>query len=116
MLCISIDFFSIDFSSFRVTLEPYDSDLMAKDFLMQFAGLAITVGQPLVFSFSDKKLLGLNIKSIEAIDASSIRDNKNAEAKKINFGRLTGNAVIQFEKAENSSINLVGKAKGYAWT
>lgn len=89
---------------------------MAKDFLMQFAGLAITVGQPLVFSFSDKKLLGLNIKSIEAIDASSIRDNKNAEAKKINFGRLTGNAVIQFEKAENSSINLVGKAKGYAWT
>lgn len=86
---------------------------MAKDFLMQFAGLAITVGQPLVFSFQDKKLLGLNIKAIEAIDASSIRDNKNAEAKKITFGKLTGNAVIQFEKAENSSINLVGKAKGW---
>lgn len=79
---------------------------------MQFSGLAITVGQPLVFSFNDKKLLGLNIRSIEAIDASSIRDNKSPEAKKINFGKLTGNAVIQFEKAENSSINLVGKAKG----
>ena len=47
------------------TLEPYDSDLMAKDFLMQFAGLALTVSQPLVFSFQDKKLLGLVIKSIE---------------------------------------------------
>lgn len=101
-----------NFSNFSVTTEPYDSDLMAKDFLMQFSGLAITVGQPLVFSFNDKKLLGLNIKAIEAIDASSIRDNKNPEAKKITFGKLTGNAVIQFEKAENSSINLVGKAKG----
>lgn len=85
---------------------------MAKEFLMQFSGLAITVGQPLVFSFADKKLLGLNIKSIEAIDGSSLRENKNPEPKKINFGRLTGNAAIQFEKAENSSINLVGKAKG----
>lgn len=79
---------------------------------MQFAGLAITVGQPLVFSFADKKLLGLNIRSIDAIDANSIRENKAAEPKKINFGRLTGNAVVQFEKAENSAINLVGKAKG----
>lgn len=86
---------------------------MAKDFLLQFAGLAITVGQPLVFSFADKKLLGLNIRSIDAIDANSIRDNKNVEPKKITFGRLSGNAVIQFEKADNSSINLVGKAKGW---
>jgi vesicle-fusing ATPase len=86
---------------------------MAKEFLMQFSGLALTVGQPLVFSFMDKKLLGLNVKGIEAIDASSIRENKSAEPRKISFGRLTGNAVIQFEKAENSALNLVGKAKGY---
>lgn len=79
---------------------------------MQFAGLAVTVGQPLVFSFADKKLLGLSIKSIEAIDASAFRENKNAEPKRINFGRLTGNAMIQFEKAENSALNLVGKSKG----
>lgn len=72
----------------------------------------VAVGQPLVFSFNEKKLLGLNIRSIEAIDASSLRENKNAEPRKINFGRLTGNAVVQFEKAENSAINLVGKAKG----
>lgn len=85
---------------------------MAKEFLMQFAGLAVTVGQPLVFSFMDKKLLGVNIKSIEAIDASAFRDNKNAEPKRINFGRLTANAAVQFEKAENSSLNLQGKSKG----
>lgn len=93
-------------------MEPYDSDLMAKEFLFQFAGLALTAGQPLVFSFMEKKLLGLNVKVIEAIDANTIRDNKPGEAKKIFFGKLTGNAVIQFEKADNSSINLVGKAKG----
>lgn len=79
---------------------------------MQFAGLAVTVGQPLVFSFADKKLLGLSIKSIEAIDASSLRDGKNSEPKRISFGRLTANAAIQFEKAENSALNLVGKSKG----
>lgn len=86
--------------------------MMAKEFLMQFAGLAITVGQPLVFSFSDKKLLGLSIKSIEAIDAMAMRENKSSEPKKISFGHLTGNAAIQFEKAENSALNLVGKSKG----
>lgn len=86
---------------------------MAKEFLMQFAGLAITVGQPLVFSFMEKKLLGLNIKTIEAIDASSLRNNTAAEPKRISFGRLTANAVIQFEKAENSALNLQGKSKGW---
>jgi vesicle-fusing ATPase len=86
--------------------------MMAKEFLMQFAGLALTVGQPLVFSFADKKLLGLSIKSIEAIDSASFAAGKNVDPKRINFGKLTGNAVIQFEKAENSSLNLVGKSKG----
>jgi vesicle-fusing ATPase len=94
------------------TLEPYDSDLMAKDFLMQFSGLALTVGQPLVFSFADKKLLGLNVKFMEAIDAKAQMRGDQVEPRRINFGHLTGNAVIQFEKAENSSLNLQGKSKG----
>lgn len=85
---------------------------MAKEFLFQFSGLALTAGQPLVFSFMEKKLLGLNVKVIEAIDANRVMDGKSAEPKKVFFGKLTGNAVIQFEKGENSSINLVGKAKG----
>lgn len=95
----------------RTTTEPYDTDLMAKDFLMQFAGMALTVGQPMVFSFSDKKLLGLNVKSLEAIDPAMAMAEK-AEPKKTRFGRMSANVVVTFEKAEQSSINLVGKAKG----
>ncbi|XP_055633312.1 vesicle-fusing ATPase 1-like [Toxorhynchites rutilus septentrionalis] len=96
------------------TLEPYDSDQMAKDFILQFSGLALTVGQPLVFSFQDKKLLGLCVKSLESIDANaSVQGDKaKMETNKTNFGRLLGNTTVTFEKAENSSLNLVGKAKG----
>ncbi|KAL9694817.1 hypothetical protein quinque_014102 [Culex quinquefasciatus] len=87
---------------------------MAKDFILQFSGLALTVGQPLVFSFMDKKLLGLCVKSLEAIDASASMqgDKGKAEPRKTQFGRLLGNTTVTFEKAENSSLNLVGKAKG----
>lgn len=47
------------------TLDPYDTDQMAREFLLQFSGQAFTVGQQLAFSFFDKKLLGLVIKSLE---------------------------------------------------
>lgn len=30
----------------------------------------------------------------------------------VRFGRILGNTDVQFEKAENSSLNLIGKAKG----
>lgn len=50
---------------FSISKEPYDTDQMAKEFLMQFAGLALTVGQTLVFSFQEKKLLGLAVKTLE---------------------------------------------------
>lgn len=78
---------------------------------MQFSGLALTVGQPIVFQFQDKKILGLVVKSLEAIDPAAVMSDK-AEPKKTVFGRLLGNSMVQFEKAETSSINLVGKAKG----
>lgn len=109
-VCIEVDFLQKK----TTTLEPYDSDQMAKDFVLQFSGLALTVGQPLVFSFQDKKLLGLCIKSLDAIDASaSVQGDKSKQdTKKTNFGRLLGNTTVTFEKAESSSLNLVGKAKG----
>lgn len=84
---------------------------MAKDFLMQFAGLALTVGQPIVFQFQDKKILGLVAKTLEAIDPKAFVEGQT-EPKKTVFGRLSGNTTVQFEKADTSSINLVGKAKG----
>ncbi|XP_066599259.1 vesicle-fusing ATPase 1-like [Prorops nasuta] len=94
------------------TLEPYDTDQMAKEFQQQFSGQAFTVGQQLAFQFKDKKMLGLVVKSLEAADIAAISAGVNAPPKKARMGRCLGDTVIQFEKAENSSLNLVGKSKG----
>ncbi|XP_065366062.1 vesicle-fusing ATPase 1 [Calliphora vicina] len=105
--------FETDFLQKKTTSqEPYDSDLMAKEFLMQFAGMALTVGQTLVFSFQDKKLLGLAVKTLEAIDPKTISEGKEAATRNVRFGRISGNTIVQFEKAENSALNLQGKSKG----
>lgn len=86
---------------------------MAKDFILQFAGIALTVGQPLAFQFQDKRLLAVVVKTLEAIDPAAVMgDGANVERKKTIFGRLLGNSSIQFEKAEGSAVNLTGKSKG----
>lgn len=86
---------------------------MAKDFIIQFAGMALTVGQSLAYQFQDKKLLRLTVKSLDAIDpAAVISDEATVEIKKTNFGRLLGNSTVQFDKADGSSINLIGRSKG----
>ncbi|KAH8408941.1 hypothetical protein KR009_004094 [Drosophila setifemur] len=108
--CVS---FETDFLQKKtVSQEPYDSDQMAKEFIMQFAGMALTVGQSLVFNFKDKKLLGLAVKSMEAIDPKTLGEGKEPAMRNVRFGRILGNTVVQFEKAENSSLNLQGKSKG----
>ncbi|KAG9435527.1 vesicle-fusing ATPase 1 [Apis mellifera carnica] len=111
--CLCVIVLEADFLQKKsTTLEPYNTDEMAKDFLFQFSGQAFTVGQQLVFQFKDKKMLGLLVKSLEAADLSAINSGQNTVPKKTQMGRCLGNTVIQFEKAENSSLNLVGKAKG----
>lgn len=50
---------------FRATTEPYDTDQMAKEFLLQFSGQAFTTGQLLAFQFMEKKMLSLVVKSLE---------------------------------------------------
>ena len=45
-------------------MDPYDSDRMAAEFLMQFPQQAFTVGQLLVFQFMDLKMLSLTVKEI----------------------------------------------------
>ena len=97
-----------------VTLEPYNTDEMAKEFLLQFSGQAFTVSQQLAFQFKDKKLLGLVVKSLEAADLSAISSGQSTVPKKTKMGRCLGDSIVQFEKAENSSLNLVGQAKGKA--
>lgn len=55
--------------SFRAIPNPYDSDHMARTFLMSFPNGAFTVGQEMVFQFtaSDEKktLFALKVKSME---------------------------------------------------
>ncbi|XP_008556962.1 vesicle-fusing ATPase 1 [Microplitis demolitor] len=96
----------------KTTTEPYDTDLMVKDFLLKFSGHAFTVGQQLAFQFGDKKMLGLVVKDLEALDVTAIEQGQKSKPIKTRMGRCLGDTVIQFEKAEQSCLNLVGKAKG----
>lgn len=48
-------------------MEPYDSEQMARDFLIQFANQVFTVGQQLAFSFQEKKVLSLIVKNLEGM-------------------------------------------------
>ncbi|KAI5645245.1 ATPase family associated with various cellular activities (AAA) domain-containing protein [Phthorimaea operculella] len=92
--------------------DPYDSEQMARDFLIQFANQIFTVGQQLAFSFQDKKVLGLVVKNLESVDVQAMARGEKMVPRRARFGRLLPDAAVQFDKAENSSLNLVGKAKG----
>ncbi|XP_041714731.1 vesicle-fusing ATPase isoform X2 [Coregonus clupeaformis] len=94
-----------------VDSSPYDSDKMAAEFIQHFNSQAFSVGQQLVFSFCDK-LFGLLIKDIEAMDPSILKGEAGSGKKhKIDIGLLLGNSQVVFEKAESSSLTLIGKAK-----
>ncbi|XP_038847147.1 vesicle-fusing ATPase isoform X2 [Salvelinus namaycush] len=94
-----------------VDSSPYDSDKMAAEFIQHFNSRAFSVGQQLVFSFCEK-LFGLLIKDIEAMDPSILKGNAGSGKKhNIDIGLLLGNSQVVFEKAESSSLTLIGKAK-----
>ncbi|ETN75764.1 hypothetical protein NECAME_12150 [Necator americanus] len=55
---------------FSVTAEPLNSDFMAREFSIQFGGMAFTKGELLVFQFTDPEkgknfTLSLVVKNIE---------------------------------------------------
>lgn len=52
------------------------------------------------------------INVFSAADLSAIKAGQDAKPKKTKMGRCLGDTIVQFEKAENSSLNLVGKSKG----
>lgn len=111
--CLSAIVLEADFMQKKTTTqEAYDTDEMAREFLMQFANQAFTVGQQLAFSFKDKKLLLLVVRDLEAADISALKQGGEAKPRKAKLGRLLADSLVQFEKAENSSLNLVGKSKG----
>ncbi|ESN92582.1 hypothetical protein HELRODRAFT_189514 [Helobdella robusta] len=91
----------------NTTTEPYDTDKMAAEFVMQFPQQAFTVGQELVFSFMDKKLLIARVKEMEALDVRS-----GGKTSKVRIGVTMPNTILCFDKADNSPVNLIGKCKG----
>ncbi|XP_041714651.1 vesicle-fusing ATPase isoform X1 [Coregonus clupeaformis] len=110
--CVGTMTVEIDFLQKKsVDSSPYDSDKMAAEFIQHFNSQAFSVGQQLVFSFCDK-LFGLLIKDIEAMDPSILKGEAGSGKKhKIDIGLLLGNSQVVFEKAESSSLTLIGKAK-----
>jgi len=94
------------------SLEAYDSDKMAAVFSEKFAKQAFSVGQILVFAFEDKKILSLTVKALQAADFRAMAEGREAKAQDTRLGMLLPDSVVQFEKADNSSLNLTGKSKG----
>ncbi|EHB10647.1 Vesicle-fusing ATPase, partial [Heterocephalus glaber] len=110
--CIGTMTMEIDFLQKKsIDSNPYDTDKMAAEFIQQFNNQAFSVGQQLVFSFNEK-LFGLLVKDIEAMDPSILKgEAATGKRQKIEVGLVVGNSQVAFEKAENSSLNLIGKAK-----
>lgn len=110
--CIGTTTIEIDFLQKKsIDSNPYDTDKMAAEFIQQFNNQAFSVGQQLVFSFNEK-LFGLLVKDIEAMDPSILKgEAATGKRQKIEVGLVVGNSQVAFEKAENSSLNLIGKAK-----
>ncbi|KAF5295350.1 hypothetical protein FQR65_LT01540 [Abscondita terminalis] len=111
--CLCTVILEADFMQKKTTTQdPYDTDEMAREFLYTFPGQAFTVGQQFAFAFKDKRLLLLVVKDLEAVDLNALKQGRDAKPRKTKMGRLLADTVVQFEKAENSSLNLVGKSKG----
>ncbi|KIH62580.1 ATPase, AAA family [Ancylostoma duodenale] len=102
----------------NATVEPLNSDFMAREFSMQFGGMAFTKGELLVFQFTDPEkgksfTLSLVVKSIDGIDLNSAASgDEKARPFPLDCGQLLPNSAIIFDKEEGSQLNLVGKSKG----
>ncbi|NXD45592.1 NSF ATPase, partial [Copsychus sechellarum] len=122
--CIGTMTIEIDFLQKKnIDSNPYDTDKMAAEpfslqillvlsesFLGFFNENCFAFPQ-LVFSFNDK-LFGLLVKDMEAMDPSILKGESGTSKKqKIEVGLVFGNSQVAFEKAENSSLNLIGKSK-----
>ncbi|XP_040577077.1 vesicle-fusing ATPase 1 [Lepeophtheirus salmonis] len=107
-MCLEIEFYAKK----KTTTEPFDSDAMAREFLMQFPKQAFNTTQSIVFQFMEKPLILITVKEMEATDLQALHAGKNVKATKTNLGVSMANTAIVFEKKEGTNINLTGKSKG----
>uniref|UniRef100_A0A914HCC2 Vesicle-fusing ATPase n=1 Tax=Globodera rostochiensis TaxID=31243 RepID=A0A914HCC2_GLORO len=91
--------------------EPLDTDAMAREFLMQFANMLKRGPGGAGDSSAGKSamnttyMLKLVVKRMEGA-------NLNSAPEEISLGPLSPNAVVIFDRPENSQINLIGRSKG----
>lgn len=87
-------------------------------FCPRFLTFAILTTILILVSLSKEKLKYFHIKNnmyvnwFSAADLSAIKAGQDAKPKRTKMGRCLGDTIVQFEKAEQSSLNLVGKSKG----
>lgn len=93
----------------KTTTEAYDTDEMAKEFLMSYPKQAFTVGQRICFKVNDKPILEMKVKEQERLVLEPV---DGQPAPKIKCGVLFAETQVLFEKGEGGNVNLTGKAKG----
>ncbi len=105
---LDIDFFNKK----KVTQNPYNTDDMMKEFLMQFPSQVFCVGQPIVFQYKNMPLTQIIVRELEVTDINAIKSGQGGSGHSASLGLSLPNSSIIFEKAEGSPIFLAGKAKG----
>lgn len=93
----------------KATPEPYDTEEMAKEFLMSYPKQVFTVGQRICFKLSDKPILEMKVKDQEKLVLEPVDGQPTP---KIRCGILFAETQVLFEKGDGGNVNLTGKAKG----
>ncbi|XP_050532726.1 vesicle-fusing ATPase 1-like [Daktulosphaira vitifoliae] len=89
--------------------EQFDTDMMAKEFLVLFSNHILSLSQTLLFPLPEKPLMSLVVKSLEGVNYKEI--NSGAKPRLLQYGKFLSNTVVQFVVNSNVPIMLVGKAK-----
>ena len=104
---------TVDFQNKKKTCkDPFQTEEMMKEFLMQFASQVFSVGQPIIFQFKSMPLLLITIKELEIADLSALQSGKASKGKAAEIGISLPDTAITFEKGEGSALFLAGSAKG----
>lgn len=59
--------------------EHFDTDMMAKEFLMNFTNHVLSVSQALLFTLPEKPLMTIKIKSIEGKELNTLENELSSD-------------------------------------
>ncbi|PSN54659.1 Vesicle-fusing ATPase 1 [Blattella germanica] len=85
--------------------------VLEADFLQKKTNGVLASGPWPIIRCATEKLCTEALRKNSA-DLNAIKAGQDAKPKKTKMGRCLGDTMIQFEKAETSSLNLVGTSKG----